>query len=202
MAKLNINTATRDELLEGTGLRAEVVDSILKLREEAGGIGNAEDLQEIQGVGPATVEQIRNVLDFGRRSGQQHGGNGSRSEEDTRPAARAARETAMAGAQSTIRTAKRAAEGVYAAEHAMTDMAAEGLSNFSSNLVEIMSEQARENMMLAMAMLQVQSWSDLGRMQSEYLQHSVDRAGRLASAYVDCCSGMMRVAPPTSQPPH
>ena len=61
MAKPNVHTASRDELVEA-GIRAELADEILKLRRK--GKIDLEALDEVQGVGPATLEQLRKVLDF------------------------------------------------------------------------------------------------------------------------------------------
>ena len=61
MAKANVNTVSRDELIEA-GVRAELADEIVKLRRK-GKVG-LEALEELPGVGPATLEQLRKALDF------------------------------------------------------------------------------------------------------------------------------------------
>ena len=61
MAKPNVHTASRDELVEA-GIRAELADEILKLRRK--GKIDLETLDEVPGVGPATLEQLRKSLDF------------------------------------------------------------------------------------------------------------------------------------------
>ena len=62
MAKPNVNTATREELVDVAGLRPDLADEILKLRRK-GKVG-LEALDEVSGVGPATLEQLRKALDF------------------------------------------------------------------------------------------------------------------------------------------
>ena len=62
MAKPNVNTASRDELL-GLGLRAPVIDAIIRRRGRKRGI-NLALLAELPGVGPTTIERLRRVLDF------------------------------------------------------------------------------------------------------------------------------------------
>jgi hypothetical protein len=62
MPKVNVNTASRADLLDA-GLRAELADEILKIRRR-GKIIDPEALDEVPGVGPATLEQLRKVLDF------------------------------------------------------------------------------------------------------------------------------------------
>ena len=61
MAKPNVHTASRDELVEA-GVRAELADEILKRRRK--GKIDLEALDEVPGVGPATLEQLRKSLDF------------------------------------------------------------------------------------------------------------------------------------------
>jgi len=65
MSKLNVNLATREELAEVTGLRPELAEAIVKFRTERGKLNNVEELDEVQGVGPATLEQLRQALTFG-----------------------------------------------------------------------------------------------------------------------------------------
>jgi hypothetical protein len=62
VAKPNVHNASRDELVEA-GVRAELVDEILKRRRRKGGV-TLEALGEVQGVGPATLEQLGKTLDF------------------------------------------------------------------------------------------------------------------------------------------
>ncbi len=76
MAKLNVNAATREELVEKAGLRPDVADAILEFRGRHGGrITDVEALDELRGIGPATLEQLRSVLDF--RDKVEKAGNGS-----------------------------------------------------------------------------------------------------------------------------
>ena len=75
MAKLNVNMATREELVEAAGLRPDLADAILKFRGKHGGkITDVNALEELSGVGPATIEQLRKALDFSeRKTGGQNG---------------------------------------------------------------------------------------------------------------------------------
>src|SRR5215204_1348532 len=74
MAKPNVHTASRDELVEA-GVRAELADEILKRRRK--GAIRLEALEEVPGVGPATLEQLRQALDFREQQQQPRSGNGS-----------------------------------------------------------------------------------------------------------------------------
>ena len=65
MPKLNVNEVTREQLVETAGLRPVVADALLEYRAKHGGkIASPEALGELPGVGPATVDQLRDVLDF------------------------------------------------------------------------------------------------------------------------------------------
>ena len=70
MAKLNVHSASRDDLIKA-GIRAEIADEILKRRRK--GAISLDMLGEVPGVGPATLEQLRQALDF--REQQATGGN-------------------------------------------------------------------------------------------------------------------------------
>jgi hypothetical protein len=87
MAKPNIHTASREELVEA-GVRSDLVTEILKLRRK--GTVEFEALDALPGVGPVTLEQLRQSLDFSDKAPSN--GNGD---------ARAAKSTV-----SSVRTAK------------------------------------------------------------------------------------------------
>ena len=73
MPKVNANTASREELVEAAGLRPDLAEAILNFRGKHGGkITEATVLEELPGVGPATIDQLRKALDFSDK-----GGNGS-----------------------------------------------------------------------------------------------------------------------------
>ena len=72
MPKLNVNSASREELVEA-GVRADLVEEILKLRRK-GKIESVEVLDAVPGVGPVTLEQLRKTLDFSDKA--PSGGNG------------------------------------------------------------------------------------------------------------------------------
>src|SRR6187551_2795678 len=111
MPKLNVNDATREQLVETAGLRPAVADALLEFRAKHGGkIESPEALGELPGVGPATVDQLRDVLDF-RAGGERDKGEREvrqateRTAEATaqvaRSGAKVAREVTETGAQAT-----------------------------------------------------------------------------------------------------
>src|SRR5437763_810870 len=73
VTKIDLHEATREQLVEAAGLRPLVADAVLKARDERGGgiadIGALKDaLGEIKGIGPATLDQLGDVLKVGRRA--------------------------------------------------------------------------------------------------------------------------------------
>ena len=92
MAKPNIHTASREELVEA-GVRAELAGEILKLRRK--GKVELEALNAVSGVGPVTLEQLRQSLDFSDKAPSS--GNG-----DDRTAK---------GADSNVKMARQAESG-------------------------------------------------------------------------------------------
>ena len=65
MAKVNVNAASREELVDVAELRPELAEAIVRFRDERGKITKADELDQVQGVGPATLEQLRKALTFG-----------------------------------------------------------------------------------------------------------------------------------------
>src|SRR3954452_14082455 len=107
MPKLNVNDATREQLVETGGLRPAVADALLEFRAKHGGkITGPEALGELPGVGPATLDQLRDALDFRDRgekagNGSDKGGNGA--EREVRQTAEKTAEAATATARGGVR---------------------------------------------------------------------------------------------------
>src|SRR5690242_11256368 len=107
MAKVNVNSATREDLVNVAGLRPDIADAVLEFRRKHHRITDAQALEELPGVGPATVEQLRQALDFGDK-----GGNGSDRAEtgrkDADPSAEKAAEATRHAAEGGARAASTA----------------------------------------------------------------------------------------------
>src|SRR4051794_13268488 len=114
MSKLNVNDATREQLVETAGLRPAVADALLEFRTEHGGkVASPEALGELPGVGPATLDQLRDVLDF--RDKGEKGGNGSDkaardAERDVRQTTERTAEVTTAAVRSGTKVARAATE--------------------------------------------------------------------------------------------
>jgi competence protein ComEA len=70
--RIDLNQADRAELLQLPGVGENLVDRINAYRQEHGELKRVEDLRAVRGVGPATVERIRNWV-----KGSEPPGDGS-----------------------------------------------------------------------------------------------------------------------------
>src|SRR4051812_20718232 len=169
MAKPNVNTANRAELVEA-GVRAELADEILKRRRK--GAVSLEALEEVSGVGPATLEQLRQALDFrdpppaAGNAGGPEGGRAAQPDERTRAreggderrpheqppvrlGVKVARDTAAAGAETTAAeaTAQVARGGLQAVRRTagaagqVTRRSGESTAELGQALTELVREQ-------------------------------------------------------------
>lgn len=59
---LDLNRATEEELRLLPGVGPAIAGRILALRERRGGFGSADDLLEVRGIGPATIERLRPLI--------------------------------------------------------------------------------------------------------------------------------------------
>ena len=101
MAKISLHKATREQLVEGAGLRPLVAEAILKMRDERGGeiadISALKDrLSEVKGIGPASLDKLSNVLRVSRQA--------------AKPAAEKPADTAAPAAKASTEDASRPTE--------------------------------------------------------------------------------------------
>jgi competence protein ComEA len=62
-APVDLNTATLEELQTLDGVGPTTAEKILKLREERGGLGGVDDLDEVPGIGEKKLEALRAQLE-------------------------------------------------------------------------------------------------------------------------------------------
>src|SRR3954453_20159850 len=138
VTKIDLHEATREQLVGDAGLRPLVADAVLKARDERGGgiadIGALKDaLGEVKGIGPATLDQLGDVLKVGRRAAKPADGKpaeaapqagGRETGRATGEAAEATAPVAKVARQTTEETA--AAPAVEAGTEAAADAAPAG----------------------------------------------------------------------------
>jgi len=142
VAKIDLHEATREQLVEAAGLRPLVAEAVLKARDERGGeiadLGALRDaLGGVKGIGPATLDQLGDVLKVGRRAAKPA---------DEKPA-EAARAAAKAGADETRRTGEEAGRATGQAAEATAQVAeagAEKPANAVASGAKVASRAAEE----------------------------------------------------------
>ncbi|PNV79771.1 MAG: competence protein ComEA, partial [Dictyoglomus turgidum] len=60
--KVNINTASKEELESLPGIGPTLAQRIIEYREENGPFGSAEDLLNVKGIGEKKLERIRDQI--------------------------------------------------------------------------------------------------------------------------------------------
>src|SRR3954451_14220035 len=223
MPKLNVNDATREQLVETAGLRPAVADALLEFRAKHGGkIEGPDALGELPGVGPATLDQLREVLDFrdkGERDKGEKAGNGSdkagngaehevrqTAERTTeaaasvaRSGAKVAREVTETGAQATTAAARsglqlveRTAGAFGEVQRETAQRSAEATAELGRLFVELLGEQTRHNMEVATAFSRSADWGEIARLQGEFVRTSFERMNRLNGRYLEIVQDVMR----------
>jgi competence ComEA-like helix-hairpin-helix protein len=62
LSRFEVNTVSRAELMQMPGVGPGLADKIVRYREEHGIITRVEQLDQVPGIGPKTLELLRNVL--------------------------------------------------------------------------------------------------------------------------------------------
>jgi competence ComEA-like helix-hairpin-helix protein len=60
--KLDLNTASHDDLMQVEGLGAHTADQIIRYREENGPFQNTEELCQVPGIGEATFNRLKDMV--------------------------------------------------------------------------------------------------------------------------------------------
>ena len=200
MAKVNVNSATRDDLVNVAGLRPEIADAVLEFRRKHHRITDVQALEELPGVGPATLDQLRKALDFGDKGGNGSDQAGAAEREAGRPVEKAAEATRRAaeGGTRVASTAAREGLGVLRrtvgaaaeAEREAVGRSAEGAAELGRLWVDLLGEQTRHNVQVAAALSQAVRWDEVVRAQGEFVRVSLERLQELNRRYLEIVRGM------------
>lgn len=60
--RININTASKDELMKLSGVGESKAEAIIQYRTKSGGFKKVEDLQNVDGIGEKTVEKLKDKI--------------------------------------------------------------------------------------------------------------------------------------------
>jgi len=66
LAKVNINTATAEELQAIKGIGQVKAEAIVKDRKQNGKFNSIDDLARVKGIGEKTVKKIKNEITIGK----------------------------------------------------------------------------------------------------------------------------------------
>lgn len=59
MRNIDLNTASKEDLMEIEGISPMLADKIIDFRDERGGIDSVDDLREVGGISELTLEELR-----------------------------------------------------------------------------------------------------------------------------------------------
>ena len=59
MRNIDLNTASKEDLLEISGIDPSLADRIIQFRDERGGIDSVDELREVGGISESTLEELR-----------------------------------------------------------------------------------------------------------------------------------------------
>jgi hypothetical protein len=201
MAKVNVNSATRDDLVNVAGLRPDVADAVLEFRRKHHRITDAQVLEELPGVGPATVDQLRKALDFADKSGdgsgqvkageRDVGRSAERAAEATRHAAESGARVASTAAREGLGVVRRAVGTAAETEREVVGRSAEGAAELGRLWVDLLGEQTRHNLEVATALGRAVRWDEVVQAQGEFVRVSLERFSELNRRYFEIVRGMM-----------
>ncbi|HEX8374962.1 MAG TPA: TIGR01841 family phasin [Geminicoccaceae bacterium] len=212
MAKVNVNTATREQFVDVAGLKPQVADAILKLRTEHGGkIAGLDALKDLPRTAGATMDQLRDTLEFGVQVAQdvtkKAGETAQKGAEIASFAAKSGADVASfaakSGADAAKLTADRTAEAGQQVARAGADMAhramaavgdaekqaarrsTEAATDVSQLFVSLVKEQMEHNVEVMKSLARVRNWREALDVQNAYLRASIERMTNGTTRYVE-----------------
>jgi competence protein ComEA len=66
--KVNINTASAQELTSLPGIGPKKADAIVSYRKANGAFGSVDDIVKVKGIGPKTLDKLRPLITVGKPS--------------------------------------------------------------------------------------------------------------------------------------
>jgi competence ComEA-like helix-hairpin-helix protein len=59
MRNIDLNTASREDLMEIEGIDPSLADKIIEFRDERGGLDSVDELRELSGISESTLQGLR-----------------------------------------------------------------------------------------------------------------------------------------------
>jgi hypothetical protein len=190
VTKIDLNEATREQLLEDAGLRPLVADAVLKARDERGGgiadIGALKDaLGEVKGIGPATLDQLGDVLKVGRKAAKPAD---EKPAEAAPPAAKAGGEEAGRAtdeaAEATAPVAKVARRTAEETAAPVVEAGVEAAADAATTGTKVARRTAEETVAPPAVERTVEVVSEVARRRAEAAERATERAAEVALTVV------------------
>jgi hypothetical protein len=190
VTKIDLNEATREQLLEDAGLRPLVADAVLKARDERGGgiadIGALKDaLGEVKGIGPATLDQLGDVLKVGRKAAKPAD---EKPAEAAPPAAQAGGEEAGRAtdeaAEATAPVAKVARRTAEETAAPVVEAGVEAAADAATTGTKVARRTAEETVAPPAVERTVEVVSEVARRRAEAAERATERAAEVALTVV------------------
>jgi competence ComEA-like helix-hairpin-helix protein len=71
MKSIDLNTASREDLMEIEGIDFILADNIIGYREEHGGIDRMDDLRDLSGMSESTLQELRAAVGESAEGGEE-----------------------------------------------------------------------------------------------------------------------------------
>jgi competence protein ComEA len=83
LAAVNINSATKEELVSLKGIGEKKAQAIIDYRKKNGDFKSVEDLEKVDGIGPGIMKQIRTQISVSGKTAIDKPGNATKAKGDT-----------------------------------------------------------------------------------------------------------------------
>lgn len=199
MAKVNVNKATREDLVDVAGLRAPVAEAIVKARDESGNFADMDALRtalkDAKGVTANALDQLEGSLEFGAEQAKEMASKAAdvakAGADTTRKMAEKTAEVTMIATRTGAEAATKVAQRAAAIEKESVARSAETAKDLSELVVSVMTEQMQANVEAMQALAKVKSWREAVEINTTYMRGNVERMSSTTSRYIEAMTRLM-----------
>lgn len=184
--KLDVNSASREDMIEA-GVRPNIADLIIGYREKVGEVTSIDSLKEIQGIGAANFEKIRETFEtMTQATSSQVKESANRQAE----VANAVAAESTANMQQFYEGTKRAQDDTMAtlreagAEYANTFASDGELATLINDWNRLTTEQLSHGVETLKALSTVRSVKEATELQSDFFRSSLARMAQANNLYM------------------